>query len=41
MQVLEFIFKDGWHFIGFWILLGTVTQIRLFTVNKCNCEEES
>lgn len=34
MNTLEFVFKDGWHFIGSAILLAIICSWRPFTIDK-------
>lgn len=33
-DVLHFIFRDFWTWLGTVILLATLTQVRLFTIEK-------
>jgi hypothetical protein len=34
MTLLDFIFQDGWHFFGFFLLFWTLCHWRLIVVDK-------
>ena len=36
MEILNFVFQDFWHFLGTWLILGTIASIfrGIFTIQN-------